>query len=138
MGFLDTANQKLAELQQRTGDFMTVQKLNSQRRTLKRDLERMYTVIGETCCRMHAEGGDPEALNAMFTEVEVLKEKISALDIQADALNRVTRCPGCGESISKDLNFCPRCGRRLIVVQAQPTEEPEPTDTVTEEETKEI
>ena len=85
MGFLDTANQKLAELQQRTGDFMTVQKLNSQRRTLKRDLERMYTVIGETCCRMHAEGGDPEALNAMFTEVEVLKEK----NMVADNLGRL-------------------------------------------------
>lgn len=129
MGFLDTANQKLAELQQRTGDFMTVQKLNSQRRTLKRELERMYTVIGETCCRMHAEGGDPEALNAMFANVEILKEKISALDAQADALSGVIRCPGCGESISRDLNFCPRCGRRLIVVAARPAAETEITET---------
>lgn len=113
MGFIDIANRSLADLQQRTADFMSIQKLNSQRRAMVRELEKLHAAIGETCCRIHGEGGDPSVLEPMFEKEALLRENIALLTRETDKLSRLITCTGCGEKVSKTLNFCPRCGARL-------------------------
>jgi len=113
MGFIDTAGKKFAALQQRTGDFMTVQKLNSKLRASARELEKLYAAIGESCCRAHFDGSDDPALEALYEKALLLKEDIAAVSAEADRLNRVIRCTKCNEAVSVTLNYCPKCGTKL-------------------------
>lgn len=122
MEFLENVSLKLEKLQQRSGDMLTAQKLSSKKRGLKNELTRVHTVIGETCCSIHANGGDPEALYALMAEAARLSESIAELEKQINDLNHVLNCPKCGKKISNTLNFCPMCGAKLTA-QSEEVEE---------------
>ena len=113
MSLIENAGAGFAELQQRTADFLNVQKLNSSLRTARRDLERLYTVIGETCCRIHEGNGDANVLEPMFEKAAELRAHIAELNRAADKLNRVVRCAKCGTTVSRKLRFCTHCGTQL-------------------------
>lgn len=113
MGFIDIANEKFAGVRQHTADFLTVQKLNARLRSLRRELERVYAAIGEVCCRIHAEGGDDASLEPMFEKAASLREELALVTAETDRLNRIVRCTGCGETVSRTLNYCPKCGAKL-------------------------
>lgn len=113
MSFIENASASFADLQQRTADFLNVQKLNSNLRAARRELERLYTVIGETCCRIHDGNGDASVLEPMFEKAAELREKIAGMSRAADKLNRVVRCTKCGTAVSNKLRFCTHCGNRL-------------------------
>ncbi len=113
MGFLDIASEKLNGLQQYTTDFLNVQKLNSKLRATRRQLERIHTAIGETCCRIHDGNGDASVLEPMFEKAAEIRAEINELMRAIDKLNRVVRCPKCGNAVSQQLRYCTQCGTQL-------------------------
>ena len=113
MGFSDQASRKFAEVQRKTGDTITVYKLQSQIKNIDEDIRRLYASIGEICYIAHKSGKEPEGLNAIYENLNRMNEEKAEINANIDSLNGIVRCPDCGGAVNYGVKFCPNCGRKI-------------------------
>lgn len=95
-------------VQERTREGLENTRLSADLYSLRGDLERQYTALGEAYFKAQMSG--EEVAPELFSRVKATYERIEELTAQRE--NRV-RCPACGAYQSEDARFCSKCGRRM-------------------------
>lgn len=119
MGFFDQAGKKISSVQKRTGDSITVRKLQTQIKNVEAEIGRMYAAIGEKCYKAHAAGSKPEELDIFYANVTTLNARIAEIRDEIDRLNNVVRCESCNAAVERGVRFCQNCGARMPVPQVE-------------------
>lgn len=119
MSILDNASKKFAEIQQKTSNTISVYKMQSKIKELETDIMYIYASIGEIVYKAHKAEIAPEGAEAMYEKIDSLNAEIAELRAKIDFLNKVVRCPECGEAVAKGVNFCHNCGCRISAEKSE-------------------
>ena len=107
MGFFDRSGKK------KSGDTTSVRKLRSQLKLFNADIQSLYTSIGEKCYKAHLEDSTPEGIDALYSAITSLNEKIASINTQIDILSGLVHCEKCGAAVPADVRFCTNCGGKM-------------------------
>ncbi len=93
-------------------------------------IEELETAIGRKYYAEH--GGNPDADFAAFcADIDSAYAKIAEIKAQIRVIRGVICCPGCGNDVDIDMNFCPICGAKIehpdVNTEAEPDENTEKT-----------
>ena len=113
-------------VQERTREGLENTRLSADLYSLRGDLERQYTALGEAYFKAQLSG--EEVPQELFSRAKATYDRIEELTAQRE--NRV-RCPACGAYQAEDARFCSKCGRRM------PEEAPEVADDASDEDESE-
>lgn len=125
MDFLNDLGKRFTRVarsvQERTREGWESTRLSADLYSLRGDLERQYTALGEAYFKAFSAGEEvPEEL---ITRVKATVDRIDELTALRE--NRV-RCPACGAYQAPEARFCSKCGNRMPEEAPEPA--PEPAD----------
>ena len=125
MDFLNDLGKRFTRVarsvQERTREGWESTRLSADLYSLRGDLERQYTALGEAYFKAVSAGEEvPEEL---ITRVKATVDRIDELTALRE--NRV-RCPACGAYQVPEARFCSKCGNRMPEEAPEPA--PEPVD----------
>lgn len=87
------------------------QKLKLQKSSLESDLRDCYVALGRLYEKRLASGCDELSDEGRLMEkLASVRSSMIHIDEELRKLKGVVRCPGCGQYISKEFDFCPKCG----------------------------
>lgn len=137
MGFFDDFSKKASEALKATADKTSEMgkelQLKGKINELTAKQGRKFKEIGEAVFNAVVEGKDPitDDVKVLIDEVTAFKEDIKRLEGDILKVKGIKHCVNCGEELSLDVGFCPKCGTE------QPKEEVAKEAEVVEEEPKE-
>lgn len=56
---------------------------------------------------------DGEDIEVLCDEIESLKLRIEEVENQVNEFKNAKKCDGCGNSIDKSFDYCPKCGNKF-------------------------
>ena len=119
MDFLNDLGKRFTRVarsvQERTREGWESTRLSADLYSLRGDLERQYTALGEAYFKAVSAG--EEVPQELVSRVKATVDRIDELTALRE--NRV-RCPACGSFQAPEARFCSKCGRRM------PEDAPEP------------
>ncbi len=118
MAFLDDLNKKISQAGQKAKDFSDSARINSLINEEERKINAYYHQVGRLYVSLHTNDYEPafEGVMAYIAESErILKDLRSQLQL----LKGVKQCPQCGGDVVLNSTFCPTCGFRMPVEEAQ-------------------
>lgn len=110
----DTAADAAYGVGKRAGELLSVAKLNIQVAELKAEVNTQLRELGELLYATHT--GDPtdsETLLAKLQEIDVLKSRISELNMEIGRAQAVSVCATCGAAVQDGNTYCRECGGKL-------------------------
>lgn len=128
MGFKDTMEhlgQKVggtvAKVQDSTKTFAEKTKLKSKINSENDKINKIYASIGKKYVEMFGENPSEE-FAGFITEINESNQLIKTYNVQLAAFDDTIYCTNCGSQISKDSEFCSKCGAKQEVPVAQNVE----------------
>ena len=128
MGFFDDMNNKSA--------------INSRINKAKALINTNYTELGTRYYNLYKDNPDPK-FSQLIDEIKAAYDEIKKAEVELALLRGVVFCPNCNSECPVNLNYCTKCGNKLIkpepkvgAAPVQPTVAPEPvveTPVATEE-----
>ncbi len=116
----DVANKAV----KKTEELTNITKLNFSLKSNESKLSGVFEDIGRMFYEAERKGVDYTSdIASAVMKADKLAADIEKLKSDIAKLRKVTICPGCGEEISDDALFCPKCGTK----QEKPVE-PEPEE----------
>ena len=123
MDFLNDLGKRFTRVarsvQERTREGWESTRLSADLYSLRGDLERQYTALGEAYFKAVSAG--EEVPQELVSRVKATVDRIDELTALRE--NRV-RCPACGSFQAPEVRFCSKCGRRMPEDAPEPVEEP--------------
>ena len=123
MDFLNDLGKRFTRVarsvQERTREGWEITRLSADLYSLRGDLERQYTALGEAYFKAVSAG--EEVPQELVSRVKATVDRIDELTALRE--NRV-RCPACGSFQAPEARFCSKCGRRMPEDAPEPVEEP--------------
>lgn len=123
MDFLNDLGKRFTRVarsvQERTREGWESTRLSADLYSLRGDLERQYTTLGEAYFKAVSAG--EEVPQELVSRVKATVDRIDELTALRE--NRV-RCPACGSFQAPEARFCSKCGRRMPEDAPEPVEEP--------------
>ncbi|MDY3027568.1 MAG: zinc ribbon domain-containing protein [Candidatus Faecivicinus sp.] len=123
MDFLNDLGKRFTRVarsvQERTREGWESTRLSADLYSLRGDLERQYTALGEAYFKAVSAG--EEVPQELVSRVKATVDRIDELTALRE--NRV-RCPACGSFQAPEARFCSKCGRRMPEDAPEPVEEP--------------
>ncbi|MBQ5960519.1 MAG: zinc-ribbon domain-containing protein [Firmicutes bacterium] len=108
----DIFNSTSKELGKKAKDVISTVKLENEITGQESKIRESFLKIGEQY--FEAFKDDPDSPYAkIIAEVAEAKAKIADLRNQINDLKGLVKCPVCGEAVSADQAFCPKCGAKL-------------------------
>ena len=92
----------------KTGKIAKEIKLKVKVDTLKSNVTKLYTKIGETVCN----NPESEEIKKYVEEIGQLQKEIEDISEEIIKLKDSKKCKNCQSIIDKDDDFCPKCGNR--------------------------
>ena len=127
MDFLNDLGKRFTRVarsvQERTREGWESTRLSADLYSLRGDLERQYTALGEAYFKAVSAG--EEVPQELVSRVKATVDRIDELTALRE--NRV-RCPACGSFQAPEARFCSKCGRRMPEDAPEPVEEPAEED----------
>ncbi|WP_122643475.1 zinc-ribbon domain-containing protein [Luxibacter massiliensis] len=116
--FFEDLGRKIGETAEtvtnRASEAVEVQRIRNQIRSLERGNERDYMDLGRIVYRYYKDGGDVgEEAESYCQAVKDRKETILEYEKEAAEIKGNTRCKDCGQSVAKDMVYCPYCGTKV-------------------------
>lgn len=106
-----------------SGELIKSTKLSINLASEEERLKALYTEIGKKVHEIYMYGG---ALGAAFDEhialVEEQEAKIRDIKDRLDAVKGAKTCAGCGKTMDRGAEFCPKCGRGAYGAATPPQE----------------
>lgn len=132
----NTISRAANKLGKKTDQFVTVQKIRSRQHNLEDQIEMDYRKMGEWIFQKYTEEEElPEKLQEICRGIEKRTREIRECRERIAQVKGAKICPGCGELIPKDANYCMNCDTSFQKVQQEGTEtEPDEPRTDTQEE----
>ncbi len=92
----------------------------------KTRLEEAYKKLGEIYYnQLKNSDVDEKAVSLAYDTIEKSLIEIERLNAQVDIINNTKTCEGCGSKLSKDMDYCPKCGAKQAENEEQSTENSE-------------
>ena len=127
MDFLNDLGKRFTRVarsvQERTREGWDSSRLSADLYSLRGDLERQYTALGEAYFKAVSAG--EEVPQELVSRVKATVDRIDELTALRE--NRV-RCPACGSFQAPEARFCSKCGNRMPEDAPEPVEEPAEED----------
>lgn len=127
MDFLNDLGKRFTRVarsvQERTREGWESTRLSADLYSLRGDLERQYTALGEAYFKAVSAG--EEVPQELVSRVKATVDRIDELTALRE--NRV-RCPACGSFQAPEARFCSKCGHRMPEDAPEPVEEPAEED----------
>ena len=110
-----------------TKDFMEVSRLNALISDQEKQIQQLFTSIGEAYFRRHHQDPDAEE-KASIDQIKLLYNEINHNRKNIDLIRGIIKCPRCGADVQVGSVFCSSCGMRMPqpVPQPQPQMAPQP------------
>lgn len=100
----------------KSSDIVGVSKLNANISSEQEKIKRSYFEIGKLVYKAFTEGVDtPESVKQLCEGIRTGECSIEDMKFKILRLKGLKPCPGCGEELSEDVAFCPRCGTKQIM-----------------------
>lgn len=97
-----------------SGDVVKTTKLNINLANEEEKLKALYMDIGKKVHEIYAYGGSlGEFFDNKYNEILNVKKSIDRLKSEIDTVKGTKTCANCGKSISRNSEFCPKCGARM-------------------------
>ncbi len=113
MPFLDKVSKTVSDVGQKTKDTADIARLNSKISENDRQINQLYTKIGEIYFNLYSENPGEDFVPDV-TEVLNLKAQNEEFNDQIQQLKGFVKCPCCGEYIANTERVCPHCGQSLL------------------------
>lgn len=117
MDFFDKLGKKISEgynaAAEKTKEVANETKLKFAISDCKEKINKEYKQIGEKVYEMFLNDRDNETALKLINEfkaIDGLKEDIKRNEYQILETNKKKKCDNCGEEISIDAEYCPKCG----------------------------
>lgn len=108
----DIFNSTSKEISKKAKDVISTVKLESEITGEETKIRDAFLQIGEQY--FEAFKDDPDSPYAkIIAAITESKSKIEGLRGQINDLKGLVKCPACGEAVSADQAFCPKCGAKL-------------------------
>ncbi|MFX3632818.1 MAG: zinc ribbon domain-containing protein [Candidatus Pristimantibacillus sp.] len=123
MGFLNKLKEGASKAADMAKDSVEVVKLNAQISSKRKEIEKSYSVIGESVFQAYTSNDITLAESLIKDEsakIIALQEEIEQLDDKINFIKDEKDCT-CGVIVPLDTKFCPSCGHKFedaIVVEA--------------------
>ncbi len=122
MGFkdkIDMLGQKVggavSKAQDSTKTFADKTKLKSKVRTEEDKINKTYASIGKKFVELYGDNASEE-FAGFISEINESNKLIKSYNLQIAALEDALCCTSCGAQISKDSDFCSKCGAKQETV----------------------
>ncbi|MGN0607063.1 MAG: zinc ribbon domain-containing protein [Oscillospiraceae bacterium] len=126
----------VAKAQDTTKTFAEKTKLKSKISAEKDKINKIYASIGKKYCELFAEN-PAEDFAGFIAEINASNELIKSYNVQLAALDDTIYCTNCGNQISKDSEFCSKCGAKQEIPVVEEVEVVTPAETVNDEKPQE-
>lgn len=118
MAFFDELGKKISEtgqgVVQKTKGTAETMKLNSLISDEEKTMENLYTEMGKTYFRLHADSSEP-LFAGLIAGIKQSQAKIEQYSEQVKKLKGIVRCPSCGGEVPYGAPFCSSCGAGMAV-----------------------
>ncbi len=116
MAFFDNLGKKITRtsqgVMQKTKDAAEVIKLNGSITDEEKNINSLYTKLGETYFRLYGDSC-PSELQGTVDEIKAAFTRINEYSQQIHTIKGVTVCPNCGKEVASDIPFCMNCGTKI-------------------------
>ena len=107
----------------KAGDAIEIQRIKGQIRGLARGNAVDLMELGRTIYDRYKEGGEvEESERALCDAVRDREAAIEDYEKKIANIRGASECPGCGRMVSKDMAYCPYCGEKVSVYDADAEE----------------
>ncbi len=90
------------------------QKLKMQKSSLESDLRDCYVALGKLYEKVLKGGcGEDSSEGRIMAKLSSIRSQAADIEESLRKMKGVVCCPSCGQSISKEFDFCPKCGASL-------------------------
>lgn len=95
------------------GDTMEITKFRKDIAANRADIDKLYLEIGKNVYEKYrASTLIEEELIGMCRDIDEIHNEINELEKKVLELKNLKKCPGCGNELAKDSQFCPDCGTK--------------------------
>ncbi len=102
------------EVGKKANEYVEMSKLRLERVTIKGDIQKNFSKIGELVYNKHRTGEENEEVIGIYTdEIDDQYKRIAEITARITELKRRARCPACGAQNEVGAAFCSRCGAKL-------------------------
>lgn len=122
----ETLTSKSKDVAKKAKDITEIAKLSGQIGIREADLNRIYQELGRLVYAQKSEWFNQQ-LSEKVGQADEVNQEIERMKKELLALKGLKQCPGCGEEISDEVVFCPKCGARMP--EAEQETEAEAADT---------
>lgn len=116
MAFFDNLGAKLSKTGQITvqkaNDLADITKLNLRTGELNKNIQGLYTKLGEQYYALHSESPE-EALAGICGEIDAANRELEQIRTDLQLLRQIKVCPSCGNENPTDARFCCKCSAAL-------------------------
>ena len=118
MSLLDDLKKNVTDFSEsvarKSSEIIENQKLKMQRSSLEGDLRDCYVALGRLYEKRLSGGTEKDTEEEKLLEkLNHVKTRMTEIEEQLRQLKGVVQCPGCGQSVSQNFEFCPQCGARI-------------------------
>lgn len=112
----------------KAGNICDISKLKFNASSIRGEINKKYQELGEMTYDSKCEKEvSQEVIDAKVGEIKALKEDLAAVNELLATAKNLMICPACSAVISKDSQFCSKCGIK-IEKPVEETDETEPTE----------
>ena len=137
MEFFDKLGKKASEAYKitadKTGKLAKEAKLRLKIGDLKSQINDIYEEIGKKVYQNHVDSSTidlKKEIEELCTKIDMLSEEIEIKLKECLELKDKKQCPNCFTEMDKDMKFCPECGAKQEIFEAEKIEETEKVEIV--------
>ncbi len=90
-----------------------VDRLNGVISEKRREVERLYSAVGEAYYEKHKDDSEAETPE-LLSQINALAGEIDAAKQDIEKIKRLEKCPSCGADLVGDSAFCHKCGTAIV------------------------
>jgi len=118
MAFFEDLSKKITDtvdvVGKKTGEAVEIQKLRSQISNLERNMDKNYNILGKMLYDGYQDGMElTDEAKALCEEITGSAVLIREYESEIAEIRGLRKCPNCDAAVGEDVNFCPRCGKKL-------------------------
>jgi hypothetical protein len=118
MANFDEVTEKAKEIfdgvSQKTGEFVSIQKLRITAGDIKSKISKLYKKLGELVYASRTDLTDySDEIDSVIEEINDKKDALKDVQAKIDELKNKRSCPSCGKTNDKDAVFCSACGEKI-------------------------
>jgi ribosomal protein L40E len=117
MGVLDFVNGVTTGVSKKTKNVSESNNLKKKMLYERERITEIFTEIGEKF--YNDQNGDHSELIALCENIDQRKRRIQKMNVEVNAIKGKKVCPKCRAKFDDDLDFCGKCGTKLIVLEGE-------------------